>query len=324
MIPPVSWRLFSVLLLAAARPAQDRREPAPALWQEIRYAAQPGPWSHGKPLDAMLIADRARRVFTVYLSFVFQDGDTADQALLAALIADRADCLVSVRLHSADGVAVPPLGGQPKFRGGSGHMGETCARLTCEFEMRQDALADAWLELRGDRTTAWLEIPYGCLANDGERDSGTRKASDRPLSPARCQGFAPEHLVIEWKSVQYELAPLSDGTQVRLSQTNATWARSELVLGREAGRWDLYEPRSTVRLLVDGAEAIVAKPVELSLSEDQQQRRDVHLLRESGKGRCVGQLIVTVAGEEQRLWLPSSLFRWGHGHGPREVGVRHR
>jgi hypothetical protein len=311
--------VFSVLVSLGAADAQEPAAPARHTWTEIRYPDLTQPWSHGRQVGVMLAPDADAGRLAVHLFLSFEDSRPEDDALFAAMFEDPK---VEVHLHQPQGAIASPAGGQPVCRGGVHRMGCTSVTLTCDFAWLADPLAEAWIEIRGDRSTAWLEVPYGFTVNGASLDTNARPDGGPPQRAEQCKGFLDGHQVVPWTSVTYEVGQLDDGSRLSLRQSNPGDGRSEVVLYRDpagvgqfADRWDLHEPRTKVHLRVSATETVGARAIEVRLHDDTLRRSDVHALhRVTGRQRSWAELVVAVEDQERRVWLPSSMFRFVHGH----------
>lgn len=313
--------VVSMLVSFGAVEAQGSTAPVRHSWTEIWYPNLTRPWSHGREVGVLLTPDAGAGSLAVNLFLGFEDDRPEDAALLTAIFEDPK---VEVHLHRTPGAIVSPVDGQPVCRGAIHRMGCSSVTLTCHFAWLTDPLVEAWIEIRGDRSSAWLEVPYGFISDCASLDTSARSEAGPPQPAAQCDGFRPDHQVVPWTSVTYDVGQLDDGSRLTLRQSNPSDGRSEVVLYRDlagvgqfADRWDLHEPRTQVRLRLDARENVKARAIEIRLHDDGLRRSDVHALgRVTGRQRSWAELVVTVADAERRVWLPSSMFRFLHGHAP--------
>lgn len=301
---------MSFLLLTLGVLAQSpAREPIPErvdhAWTAIEYPTLTGLWAHGRAMEVNLYPDAAEGGLQLYFSLGLEEGNAADDALFDALSREPH---TRVRLHRRGAEAVEPTD-RPRMIGGVSKMGWSRVYLVCRLPRGDDPLAEAWIEVGGDRGTAWLEVPYGFAAGAARIDPAARTEGVPLVHASACVGFRAEHQVVAWEAVRYELGRLADGSPVGLRQSNPTPASSDLTVERG----DLFEPRTSVRVSFAGSEA-KGRCVALRLHEGHHRRSDVHVLHASGKERGFGRLVASVGGEELAVWLPSSTFAFLGGH----------
>lgn len=301
----MSFLLLTLGVLAQGPARELIPERVDHVWAAIQDPALTGLWSHGRAMDVNLYPDAEVGGLQLSFSLGLEEGNAADDALLDALSRDPR---TRVRLHRRGAEAVEPTD-IPRMIGGVSRMGWLRANVVCRLPRGGDPLAEAWIEVRGDRSTAWLEVPYGFAVGSARIDPAARAEAVPLVHASACAGFRTEHHVVAWEAVRYDLGRLVDGSPVRLRQSNPTPASSELTVERG----DLFEPRTALRITFAGSEA-KGRCVSLRLHEGQDRRTDVHVANVSVKERGFGRLVASVAGEERAVWLPSSTFAFLGGH----------
>lgn len=231
---------------------------------------------------------------------------------------------VSVHLHRASGEV---LNLEEKNRGSFEHALGVSTGMSLDggmdfsimalFPWGPNALEECWFEVRIGQECYWVEVPYG-FDQDPKNLSVRSIAGGPPTNaPAMKQLSSHDH-VVHWEKVQYDLGNLPGGWNVSLNQSNPFHASSEVILYRE--NWpdrNLFTPRISARLVdVDGS---IRNGFcwAIHLVDDGMRRSDTfHLGGSDDKMRCWSQIEISVdATNTCRTIIPSSLYKYCHGHG---------
>jgi len=105
-----------------------------------------------------------------------------------------------------------------------------------------------------------------------------------------------------------------------LIQANPSDAKSEVDLYEFPKTQNLYSPRTNVRLLDADGTVINGQCVDLHLDDNYLRRTDTFDIVDRGGDdlRCWGQIEIRVDDKMYRVLVPSSLYKYAHGHTPRD------
>jgi hypothetical protein len=130
--------------------------------------------------------------------------------------------------------------------------------------------------------------------------------------------------VLRWQNVHYDVGAIQNGWRLELIQSNPGDGESEIVLYRNDGAvgksmflWDLHTPRTSLRVLdADGDEVASGFCMGLRLHDDGMRRSDTYHIGRNGfdNGRSWGQIEIHVDDKCYRVVVPSSLYKYAHGH----------
>jgi len=188
------------------------------------------------------------------------------------------------------------------------------------FPWGPNALKEAWIAVTIGPERYWLEIPYGFDRNPG--DPLPPAAPGGPPTFARSMQSLAEHdHLVQWQNVDYDLGQLENGRYLSLKQSNPFDANSEVVLYKDPGQgswqsWSLFSPRTVVRLLDTGGTEVNGRCVNLHLGNDGLRRTDTFYIVDRGakNTRCWGRIEISVDDQTNQVTVPSSLYKYTHGH----------
>jgi hypothetical protein len=191
-----------------------------------------------------------------------------------------------------------------------GGMEADCQVMTF-FPWGSNTMGESWLEVSMGTESYWIEIPYGFDRNPHD------------LLPPPLPGGPPKqapdmmHLtshdrVVRWLTVQYDLNEIHEGWSLALTQTHSGDGQSEAVVDC------LYaKPHTALRILDlnGGVVGVGASFADNNLPHGDGQTRDAFLLGRNGDDvRCWGQIEITFDDKSYRVVVPSSLYKYQHGH----------
>jgi hypothetical protein len=180
---------------------------------------------------------------------------------------------------------------------------------------------ESWIDVSVGEERYWLEIPYGF-----DRDPRQPLSSSSAVGPPKfCPAMkkSPLDHVIHWSSVHYDLGKIQNRWRLSLIQSNPGDGQTEVQLyrddsavGKSVFLWDLYSPRTNVRVLEAGQLIVGAHCMGIRLHEDGMRRSDTYALGRTGFGdrRSWGEVEITVGDRSYRTVVPSSVYEYGHGH----------
>ena len=230
---------------------------------------------------------------------------------------------ITARLYRANGEIVEPTAEGKNYlnapvgvsSGFMSDLGEPAPQVLTYFPWGTNALEEGWIEVVIGPERYWLEIPYGFDRNPAD-----------PLPPAMPGGppkFFPvmksltEHdHVVRWENVHYGLGRTLDDCELSLIQSNPFDAKSDVDLYSDHGARNVYSPHTEVRLQDAEGTEINGRCVNLHLDDNHLRRTDTFDLIGRGAGdlRCWGQIEIRVDDKIYRVMVPSSLYKYIHGH----------
>jgi hypothetical protein len=190
------------------------------------------------------------------------------------------------------------------------------------FPWGPNTLEESWIEISMGTERYWLEIPYGFNRNPQDSLPPSMPGGQPKAIPAM-KHLTSHDRVIHWLNVEYDLGKIQNDWQLSLIQSNPFDSQSEVVLCREdmaVGKsmylWDLHSPRTTLRVLdLNGAGISDGFCTDIRLHDDGMRRSDTFQIgRNGGDVRCWGQIEITVGDKSYRVVVPSSLYKYIHGH----------
>lgn len=191
--------------------------------------------------------------------------------------------------------------------------------LTC-FPWGPNVLEESWIEVTIASERYWVEIPYGFDRNPAG-----------PLAPSNTNGlprFVPamksltEHdHVVRWENVHYDLGEMQNGWRLVLIQNNSDGTESQIVLYPEhvktntATSWEINRPATALRVL-DASGTIIGSHL-MDVGVPYNGIGYAYGLDRNGDDqRCWGRIEITVEDKTYGVVVPSSLYKYAHGHAP--------
>lgn len=193
------------------------------------------------------------------------------------------------------------------------------------FPWGTNTLEESWIEVSIGPERYWLEIPYGFDRNPA--DPLPPPIPGGPPKFASAMKSLTEHdHVLRWQNVHYDLGEIQNGWRLSLIQANPFDAESEVELYKESGvgktSWDLFSPRTAVRILEADGTVINGRCINIHLNDDNMRRTDTFISRGNGDDlRCWGQIEISVDDKNYRVVAPSSLYKYVHGHASKPVAT---
>ncbi|HXT11492.1 MAG TPA: hypothetical protein VN873_08000 [Candidatus Angelobacter sp.] len=237
---------------------------------------------------------------------------------------------ILARLHRASGQIVQPtaegkemLNAPVAVSSGMSANGEgPNPQVMTYFPWGTNALEEAWIEVTIGSERYWLEIPYGFDRNPTDPLPAANHEGPPKFSPAMKTLTQHDH-VVRWQDVHYELSRTQNGRELSLIQSNPFDAKSEVELYQFPKQQDLYSPHTDVHLVESDGTVVKGHCVNLHLDDNHLRRTDTFDLFDRGTSdtRDWGQIEITVGGDVYRLAVPSSLYKYVHGHAEEPLAI---
>jgi len=240
---------------------------------------------------------------------------------------------ITAQLHRESGEAVNSVGGnlddpspapvsKRPYLPGQPQPENMSWSATTTFPWGKNTLESGWIEVSLGDDRYWLEIPYGFDRNPHDPLPPAISGKGPKPDPALKTLGENDHIV-QWQAVGYDFGTIQNGWGLTLNQSNDGDGASEVVLYRDDQAieksiylWDMHSPRTQVHALDSDGTAVNSRCVNIHLDDDGFRRRDSFNLDRYGfdDERCWGQIEVSVDGKNYRLTIPSSLYKFMHGH----------
>jgi hypothetical protein len=129
--------------------------------------------------------------------------------------------------------------------------------------------------------------------------------------------------VVRWDNVRYDLGRTASGRELKLIQSNPFDAQSDVNLYSDSKSENVYSPRTQVRQVEGDGTVITGRCVNIHVGDDYLGRTDTFNLIERGTEvpRDWGKIEVRVKDETWNVTVPSSLYRYCHGHASKPASV---
>jgi hypothetical protein len=232
---------------------------------------------------------------------------------------------VTTLLHRANGEVVEPtaegkeLLNHPVSTSWAARLpdGEFAPQLTTYFPWGTNTLEEAWIEVSIGPERYWLEIPYGFDRNPADPLLPSRSGGPPQFAPAMKPMTGHDHIV-RWQNVHYGLDSTQNG-ELSLIQANPSDAKSEVDLYEFPKNQNLFSPHTDVRVVDADGTVINGRCVNLHLDDNHLRRTDTFDFgRHGDELRCWGEIEIKVDDKKYRVLVPSSLYKYTHGHTPRD------
>ncbi len=236
--------------------------------------------------------------------------------------------VITARLYRADGEIVEPTTEGKKLLNSPVAISTASARgkgpnpqVMTFFPWGPNTLEECWIEVSIGPERYWLEIPYG-FDRDPKDPLPSSIPGGRPKFVSAMKSLTAHDHVVRWKDVEYDLGQIQNGWQLSLIQSNPFDATSEVVLyrddmqvGKSMYLWDLHTPHTKLRVVETGGNVIGGLCTDIHLHDDGMRRSDTfNLNRDPDDTRGWGQIEISVDDKTYRVTIPSSLYKYIHGH----------
>jgi hypothetical protein len=230
---------------------------------------------------------------------------------------------IAARLYRANGEIVEPTAEGSKFLKEPGAAStasfpgeELVPQVMTYFPWGTNALEECWIEVSIGPERYWLEIPYGFDRNPADQLPPSIHAG-RPKLVAAMKSLTEHNHVVRWQNVEYDFAR-TNHLDLSIKQANPFDAESEVVLYSDVLAWRLDSPKTTVRILDADGTVINGVCVNLHLNDDHWRRTDTFNFGRLGDDlRCCGQIEIRIDDKTYQVTVPSSLYKYVHGHADR-------
>jgi hypothetical protein len=234
---------------------------------------------------------------------------------------------ISARLYRADGQMVEPTAEGKKLlnapvAASAGFAEEPNPQVLTYFPWGPNVLQESWIKVTIASERYWVEVPYGFDRNPA--DSLAPANTNGPPRFALEMNSLNEHdHVVRWDNVRYDLGRTASGRELKLIQSNPFDAQSEVNLYSDSKSENVYSPRTQVRLVEGDGTVITGRCVNIHVGDDYLGRTDTFNLIERGTEvpRDWGKIEVRVEDQTWNVTVPSSLYRYCHGHASRPAAV---
>jgi hypothetical protein len=229
--------------------------------------------------------------------------------------------VITARLYRANGeiVGVTPEGknllNAPSSTSWSAHLsnGMDALQVMTYFPWSTNALEECWIEVLIGSERYWVEIPYGFDRNPADAPPSSIHAGPPKFVAAMKSPTKHDH-VVRWENVEYDLSR-EGHVELSLKQANLFDAESKVVLYSDASGWRLDSPKTVARILDADGTVRDGFCVNLNLNDNHGRRTDTFQFGRYGDDlRCWGQIEVNVGDKSYRVVVPSSLYKYIHGH----------
>jgi hypothetical protein len=188
------------------------------------------------------------------------------------------------------------------------------------FPWGTSALEESWFEITIGPERYWIEIPYGFDRNPNEPLPPSIPGGRPKFVPAMKSLTDHDH-VMRWQTVHYDLGVIQNGWRLSLIQSNSVDAESEVVLYREdvkigtATSWQTNSPATALRVVDASGKIIVSHCTDVHIQDGGMERSNKYVIARNGDDqRCWGQIEISVDDKSYRVVVPSSLYKYAHGH----------
>jgi len=235
--------------------------------------------------------------------------------------------VITARLYRENGEIVEPtvegkkLLNSPIYINSASMPGEKPnPQVMTYFPWGTNALEESWIEVSIGTERYWVEIPYGFDRNPADPLPPSIPGGPPKFVPAMKSLTDHDH-VIRWQTVHYDLGLIQNGWRLLLIQSNSIDAESEVVLYREdvkigtATSWETNSPATELSVLDASGKIIVSHCTDVHIQDGGMERSNKYVIARNGDDqRCWGQIEIIVDDKSYRVVVPSSLYKYAHGH----------
>jgi hypothetical protein len=240
---------------------------------------------------------------------------------------------IAARLYRANGQVVEPTAegsktlNRPISSSWSARLpdGKYAPQVMTYFQWGTNALEECWIEVTIGQERYWLEIPYGFDRNPADPLPPSIPAGPPTFIPSMKLLTGHDH-VVRWQSVHYDLGQIQNGWRLSLIQSNSNEAESQVVLYREdvkigtSTSWEINSPATALRVLDANGAIIGSHCVDVHIQDGGMERSNEYAIAINGGNlRCWGQIEISVDDKTYRVAVPSSLYKYTHGHTPQQI-----
>lgn len=229
---------------------------------------------------------------------------------------------ISARLYRANGDVVEPTAEGKKLLNGPVAVStasmpgeEPLPQVLTYFPWGSNTLEESWIEVTIAPERYWVEIPYG-FDRDPANPLALANTNGPPRFPPEMNSLTEHDHVVRWAKVFYDLGHAPDGSELKLIQSNPFDAQSEVDLYNFPHSVNVYSPFTRAYLLENDDTVVTGRCVNIHLDDNYLRRTDTFdfITRGEESPRCWGKIKITVNGQSYYASVPSSLYRYCHGH----------
>ena len=236
---------------------------------------------------------------------------------------------ITATLYRANGEVVEPtpegkslLNSPAYLQTLSSSSGMPAPQVMTYFPWGSNVLEECWIEVTIPPERYWVEVPYGFDRNPA--DSLAPANTNGPPQFFPMKSLAEHDHIVRWENVHYDLGELQNGWRLSLIQSNSDGAGSEVVLYPEdvkmssakswdAAAWKTNSPATVLRVLNATGTIIGSHYINAGLRYDG-MGYTYDLDRYADVQRCWGQIEISVGDKTYGVVVPSSLYKYAHGH----------
>lgn len=303
--------VFAVFLSPVAVWSADPPPPKPgACWTYIYYPSVETPLAPGEECsiavrsNAMSGAEDQKPILDVAVTWSGRDSKPVPEAVTKL---ER----MSVRMHLPNGKVIEPRDPFEMMGILSGAGGHSASRIG-QFPWGENALEEAWFELKIDGRTYWIEVPYGFTRDPlAPLPPAEPKAGPAKIAPAMAK-LGAEDRVVPWSKIDWDFGLIQKGWHLLADARNDAEQTWFATLYRENGAWDVNETKTWPRIVDEDGAKVEATYVGSRVPDIFRLTHEFTFATYPKDGRSWGTLIVTVDDKPWKVPIPSSLFKDGH------------
>ena len=316
---PIKILLLGLLIAQAMVPRGLADSPASIksslrahVWADINF---PSPAGRTAPYFCVR-PDEKNKGMALYIEFTSSKAEK-DHLVFAQLYRENGETVESVGGNLANPDPTPRTV-NPTMPGQQ-EPDNTSWSAEAVFPWGKNNLDAAWIGVSMGSEKYWLELPYGFDRNPKEA-LPSAQAGAAPQMPSAMKALTNHDHVLSWESVGYDLGKIQNGWDLSLTQSNPGDGKCELCLVSQNSRKniDLFSPRTAVQAFNSDGDAVGTTCRGIRFDDDGFRRDSFDLYRYpcDEKIRCWGQIEVKVDKRPYQAVIPSSLYKFEHGHTP--------
>jgi hypothetical protein len=228
--------------------------------------------------------------------------------------------VITAQLYRANGETVEPTAEGKEFLNSPisvATYGTSPPQVMTYFPWGTNALQECWIKVSMGPERYWLEIPYGFDRNPADPLPPSIPGGP-PKFVSAMKSLTDHDHVMRWQNVHYDLGAIQNHWRLSLIQSNSFNAESEVVLYREdfhPSSWKTNSPTTTLSVLDSNGTVIGSHCIDVQIQDGGMERCNTYRIDQNGNGlRCWGQLEISVGDKTNRIIVPSSLYKYAHGH----------
>jgi hypothetical protein len=236
---------------------------------------------------------------------------------------------ITARLYRADGEIVEPTSEGKKLLNAPISVStasipgqKPAPQVMTYFPWATNTLEASWIEVSIGQERYWLELPYGFDRNPTDPLPASVPSGPPKFVPDMQLLGGHDH-VVRWRNVHYDLGEIQNDWRLSLIQSNSGEAEGQVVLYREdvkigtSTSWKTNSPTTALRVLDASGTVIGSRCVDVHIQDGGMERSNTYIIAQNGGNlRCWGQIEISVGDKTYQVTVPSSLYKYNHGHTP--------